>query len=93
MVAPSPFITEPEHPGERARADVAQGFRAETGGWDEEGAVEETCEREGIFEGDALVVEATVGEVGEVGGGEVGAEGGETCVGFVEGVEGNVDLV
>ena len=48
---------------------------------------------EGVFEGDTLVVKAAVGEVGEVGRSSVHAEGVETCVGFVESVQGDVELV
>lgn len=93
MTSSLPLITELEHLSKRARADVAQGFGAQTSGWDEEGTVEETGECEGVLEGDALVVKATVGEVGEVVDSGVGAEAVETCVGFVEGIEGDVEWV
>jgi len=93
MTSSLPLITEPEHLSKHARADVAQGFGTQTSRWDEEGAVEETGECEGVLEGDALIVQAAVGEIGEVVDGGVGAEGVETCVGFVEGVEGDVEWV
>lgn len=93
MSSPLSLIAEPEHPGKCARADVAQGFRTETCGWDEEGAVEEISECDRIFEGDTLVVKAAVGHVGEVGGHGVGTESIETCFRLVEGVEGDIRLM
>lgn len=88
-----PFITEPEHLGERARADVAECFGTQTCGWHEEGAVKKMSECEGIFKGNALVVKAAMWEVGEVGDRRVVTERVETCLGFVEGIEGDVERV